>query len=341
MTSRAPVVRGWLTGLAAMLASCDTSAPPPGAPRASGYVEATDVRVASRVAGRLASVTVGEGQKVEAGSVVATIATTELDLAIGRARAEREQAVAQLRLVDAGSRIEDIRQAEATLSAARSDRATVATELAAARVDEARFTQLVEKRAGSEKQKDDAVVRRALTEARLRSADDRIAAAEAALDRLRAGARVEEVAAARARVAAADAAIAILVNDRAEATIRSPTAGVVTARLAEPGELVPAGGPILTVVDLDRAWATAFVEEPVVPTLRLGQPAEIVTDAGDRLPGTLAFISPRAEFTPRTVQTAAERAKLVYRVRVETDNRAGVLKPGMPVEVAFGPRGGQ
>jgi HlyD family secretion protein len=97
------------------------------------------------------------------------------------------------------------------------------------------------------------------------------------------------------------------------------------------------------VIDLDRAWADAYVEEPLVPSLKIDEAATVITDAGNRLAGRIAFISPRAEFTPRNVQTAAERAKLVYRVKVTVDNRQGVLKPGMPVEVEFGgaPAGGR
>ena len=70
----------------------------------------------------------------------------------------------------------------------------------------------------------------------------------------------------------------------------------------------------------------------MVPSLKIGQPATIVTDAGQRLQGTITFISPKAEFTPRNVQTAEERSKLVYRVKVSANNASGVLKPGMPVE---------
>jgi HlyD family secretion protein len=94
-------------------------------------------------------------------------------------------------------------------------------------------------------------------------------------------------------------------------------------------------------VDLDHAWASVYVEEPLVPTLRIDQPATVVTDAGDRIAGKITFISPQAEFTPRNVQTSAERAKLVYRVKVTVDNQKGVLKPGMPVEVEFGAGGGR
>jgi HlyD family secretion protein len=165
------------------------------------------------------------------------------------------------------------------------------------------------------------------------AASDRTRAAAAAVARLRAGARAEEIAAARARVEGADAQIGALEQNRADATIVAPSAGTIISRLVEPGELVAAGTPVAVVVDLDHAWANAYVEEPLVPGLRLNQQATVVTDGGDRLPGTIAFISPRAEFTPRNVQTADERARLVYRVKVTVDNREGILKPGMPVEV--------
>jgi HlyD family secretion protein len=78
-----------------------------------------------------------------------------------------------------------------------------------------------------------------------------------------------------------------------------------------------------------------FVPEPMVPRIKLGQAATVRTDAGDRVPGKVTFVSPRAEFTPRNVQTADERSKLVYRVKVTVDNAAGVLKQGMPVDADF------
>ena len=92
----------------------------------------------------------------------------------------------------------------------------------------------------------------------------------------------------------------------------------------------------MLLVDLERAWASAYVEAPLVPALKLDQAATVVTDRGDRLPGRISFIASKEEFTPRNVQTSAERAKLVYRVKVTVDNRQGVLKVGMPVEVEFG-----
>ena len=305
-------------------------------PRATGYVEATDVRVASRVAGRVATVTVTEGARIAAGAVIATVETTDVEFAIARARAERAQAAAQVNLLLAGARREDIQQAEAQANAATGDRKAAESEVAAARSDEARFEQLLRNRAGSEKQRDDARARRELAEARLRASQDRVAAANSAVDRLKAGARVEELAAARARVAAVDAQIAALEHDKKEAVISAPVAGVVASRLVEPGELVGIGTPIAVIVDLDHAWANVYLEETLVPQVRLDQPATVVTDAGDRLEGRVSFIASRAEFTPRNVQTANERAKLVYRLKVSVDNSKGILKPGMPVEVDLG-----
>ncbi len=303
---------------------------------ASGYVEATTVRVSSKIAGRIAAVNAVEGARIEAGAVVATMVTTDLEFARQRARAERDQAAAMLQLLLAGSRKEDIQQAEAQVATAESERLAVAAELTSARADEVRFEQLVRLNAGSTKQRDDAVTRRQLAEARLRAASDRLAAATSALDRQRAGARPEELSAARARVQVVSAQIAALEHDLTEAVITAPLAGIVSSRLAEPGEMVAAGTPIALIVDLDRAWASVYVPEPIVPRIAIDQPATVMTDAGDRIEGRVSFVSPKAEFTPRNVQTPDERAKLVYRVKVSVDNRRGILKPGMPVTVDLG-----
>jgi membrane fusion protein YbhG len=321
-----------LGGILAAGAACAGRAPTQGH-RASGYVDATDVRIAAKVPGRVLSVSVNEGSRVKAGDPVATLSTEDLDLALQRVQAERRQAEAQLRLLRAGSRPEDIRQAEAQVAVAAADEQAADAELSAAGADEARFAQLVEKHAGATKPLDDAKTRRELAQARGKAAGDRRAAAEATLARVRVGARPEEIDAARARVAAVDAQIASLQHDRDETRIVAPSDGIVTSRLVEPGELVAVGTPAAVIIDLDHAWVNAYVEAPLVPTLRLDQAATVVTDAGDRLPGTIAFIAPKAEFTPRNVQTAAERARLVYRVKVTVDNRQGILKPGMPVEV--------
>jgi HlyD family secretion protein len=321
--------------VAAVLASACTSADDGLVVRATGYVDATEVRLSSRVPGRVEEVFVIEGQSIEQGAPVARLSPAEIDLVLERVRAERRAAAAQVQLLRRGARDEDIRQAEAQVAAARAEVTAAEAEQAAARADEARFAQLVERRAGAEKPRDDARARRELADARLQAAAERVQAAAAALARLEAGARAEEIDAAVARMAAADAQIASLEHDRSDLSIVAPTGGIVSARLVEPGELIGVGAPVATIVDLARAWVNAYVEEPLVPSLRIGSDVIVVTDSADRLTGAVAFVAPRAEFTPRNVQTADERARLVYRVRVNVDNREGILKPGMPVTVEW------
>ena len=316
---------------AAVAAACGGRAQE-SAQRASGYIEATDVRVAPQVGGRLIEVAVAEGDGVAAGALIAKLETADTEIALRRAEADRDQAVAALKLLEAGARGEDIRQARAQAESAQADVVAVESELQSATADLQRFDALLQANAGSRKQRDDAATRREVAAARVNAARERARAANEAVARLRAGARPEEIAGARARVAAADAQIAALRKSLTDAVLTSPVAGIVTAKLADTGETIAPRTPVVAITDLDHAWANVYVDEPVVPRLRLGQPVTLVTDAGQRLQGTITFISPKAEFTPRNVQTAAERSKLVYRIKVSTDNRDGVLKPGMPIE---------
>ena len=318
-----------LCGIAA--ANCRGNAAD-GPERATGYVEATEVRVAPEVGGRVTELAVAEGDRVAAGAVIARLDTSDVLLLKRKAEADRDQAEAQLRLLQAGSRAEDIRQSRAQADSAQADVQAAESELQAAAADLQRFEALLQSNAGSRKQRDDAATRRDIAEARVRAARDRARAATEGVARLRAGARPEEIAAARARVAGVDAQIATLDKSLADAVLKSPVAGIVTAKLVDAGEMVVPRTPLVIVTDLDRAWANVYVDEPTVPRLRLGQKATLLTDAGQRLEGTITFISPKAEFTPRNVQTADERSKLVYRIKVTVDNREGILKTGMPVE---------
>ena len=161
--------------------------------------------------------------------------------------------------------------------------------------------------------------------ARVQAAKDRAQASNEVVARLRAGARREEIAAAQARVDAVDAQLATLRKTLADAKLTSPVGGIVTSRLVDPGELIAPRTPVVVITDLDRAWANVYVDEPVVPRLSLGQTIPLLTDAGQRLEGRITYISPKAEFTPRNVQTAEERTKLVYRIKVTADNRQGIL----------------
>ena len=329
MTTRSPVP----TLVALLLAAGCAPEAPDDSIRVSGFVEATEVQMSSEAGGRVIELRVSEGDRVNAGDVIARIDTRDTELQIQRLRADRAAADAQLRLLRAGSRVQDIRQAEAQVRAAEADVTTVEAEMKSAQIELDRFEALLQANAGSRKQRDDAQARVDVARERRRSAAERVDAAREAAGRLQSGARPEEIDAARARVDSVDAQIASLQKGVADATVIAPLAGVVTQTLIDAGELIARGTPIAVVTDLDHAWANLFVPEPMIPRIALGQATTVVTDAGGAgLPGKVTFISPRAEFTPRNVQTAEERSKLVYRIKVAVDNRAGTLKQGMPVD---------
>jgi len=308
-------------------------APPADRVRVSGQVEATEVQVASQVPGRLLERKVAEGGRVEKGATVAVLDTADAELAAARTRAERAQAEAQLRLVQAGPRPEDVRQAEAQVAASQAEVTPAEAELAAAELDVQRFEQLLAANSGSRKQRDDAVARRNVARERVQAARERIKVAQEGVARVKAGARREELDVARTRIDAVSAQLATLEKAIADATIVAPVSGVVTTTIADEGELVQPRAPLMVITDLDHAWANVYVDEPVVPRLRVGDAVTLFTDAGGPgVPGTISYISERAEFTPRNVQTADDRSKLVYRIKVAVDNATGVFKTGMPVE---------
>jgi HlyD family secretion protein len=317
------------------IAAC-SEPPPANEVRVSGHVEATTVRLAAKAGGRIVTLAVKEGDRVEAGAMILHLDTRDAELAIQRAKADRAQAEAQLRLVQAGARPEDIRQADAQTQAARDEVQAARAELQAADKDLERFEALLQANAGSQKQRDDAATRRDVARERVQAAESRVRALEQSGVRLRAGSRREEVDVARARVAAADTQIASAEETLADATLVSPVGGVVTEKLAEAGEIIAPRTPVVVLTDLSRPWADVFVPETAIPRIRIGQTATLFTDAGGAgLPGSITYISPKAEFTPRNVQTAEERSKLVYRVRISADNKDGILKQGMPVEAVI------
>jgi HlyD family secretion protein len=290
---------------------------------ASGHVEATEVRVATKVAGTLASLRFEEGDVVKVDQLLAEIDTTDTRLALGVARGDRDQAAAQLQLMLAGARREDIADAEAQVQRAEAD-------MLVAQKDLDRMEGLLASGSGTAKGRDDARARRDVAASVLTSAKER-------LKKLSVGNRPEEIEAARARLASADARVAQLDQQLKDAAIASPVAGVVTEKVSERGELVARGTVIAVVTDLANPWLTVYVAEPDVPRLRIGQDVEVVTDAGDKRTGRLAYVSSQAEFTPKNVQTRDERVKLVYRLKVTLPNSDGLFKPGMPAEAAFQP----
>ncbi len=312
----------WIFVLVVLAAGCRRS-PDEGLIVASGHVEATEVLVSTKVAGILERLLVDEGAVVKSGQELARLDTTDTTLALRAADAEHALAVADLQLRLNGSRIEDVREAEAQVVRARAD-------VEGAQKDLERMEGLLSVGSGTAKARDDARTRRDVANASLEAALERAR-------RLQAGSRREEKDAARARVAAAAARIAQLQQQLTDAVIVSPLAGVVTEKLAEAGELAARGTGIVVVTDLANAWLNAYLTEPDLSRIRLGQPAEVTTDDGQTRKGRLSFVASRAEFTPKNIQTRDERVKLVYRIKVTLENGDGLFKPGMPATARLQP----
>jgi HlyD family secretion protein len=289
---------------------------------ASGHVEATEVRLAAKVGGRLLEAPLEEGDAVEAGQLVARFETVDEEHRLAAARASRDAADAQLRLLLAGTRAEDLQRAEDRLGQARA-------ELDAASRDLVRLEGLADRGSATEKARDDARTRREV-------AERAVAAARAELDKLVAGPRREEIETARAQRAAATANVAAIEQRITDATVLAPRDGDVTERIAEPGEVLPVGAPLAVLTDLRRPWLNVWIDEPSLSRVRLGDRVEVRVDGRDEaFEGSVSFISPVAEFTPKNVQTPEERAKLVFRIKVALDNQDGTFKPGMPADAWF------
>ncbi|MCA9726664.1 MAG: efflux RND transporter periplasmic adaptor subunit [Candidatus Eisenbacteria bacterium] len=293
----------------------------------SGHIEATEVRISSKTTGRLSQLMIDEGDRVQSGQVLAQVDTTDLHISRRAADAERALAEAELRLRMAGARSEDIAAARAGMQQAE-------TELAAAEKDLSRIRALLETGSATQKMEDDAQARRDVAQGRLDAAREQ-------WQRLKRGSRPEEIDAAAARLDAADARVAQIRQQIADARIVAPSAGRVTEKLAEPGELLGVGSPVVILTNLDSPWLTVYLSEPDLGRVALGQDVDVTTDGGEERKGTLTYVSSEAEFTPRNVQTRDERVKLVFEARVGLENPDGIWKPGMPAEASLQTRRAQ
>lgn len=312
--------------LAVALAACRwpwEPARPPATLELSGTVDARQVDLSFQVGGRIARLLTDEGRSVRAGDAVAELDATDLRLAAQRAAAQSESARKALAVLQAGARPQELRQAQAALQQAHADRVFADHEVA-------RTAQLIEQHFVAPQQMD-----------RVRSTADAAAAREdqarEALALLRAGARKEDIERASADVQAAEAAQRSTERQLGYVLLAAPAGGTVSVRLADAGQVVAAGQPVFRLAELSRPWVRAYLAEADLPRVQLGQRAQVRVDG---LPGKvfaahLSFISPQAEFTPKTVETRALRVDLVYRVTVDVEDPQRLLKIGMPADVTF------
>ena len=214
---------------------------------------------------------------------------------------------------------------ESTLAAAQSNVASDGFDLVEKQRDYARAEELVKTNAISVQGRD-----LAFTAARQ-------SAAALAHDQAMEQVATTNVALGKANQAAVASKLALDEVTLGYTTLRAPFDGVISVRQAELGQLAGPGVAIFTLDDLDHVWLRAYVNEPDIGKIRLNEPVDVTTDTypGKIYHGRISFISPDAEFTPKTVETHAERVTLVYRIRIDIDNPTHELLPGMPADASI------
>jgi HlyD family secretion protein len=277
----------------------------------NGRIEATEIDVATKLAGRLQDVLVREGDFVQAGQVLAHMQIDTLRAQRDEAAAQNQQALNAVQSARAQvvARQSDVQAAQAVVAQREAD-------LDAARRRFARSETLARAGASSMQERDDDRARVSGAGAAVSAAGAQVAAAQAAVEAAKA-----QVVGAQSTVAASQATIARIDADIKDSALTAPRDGRVQLRLANPGEVLGSGGRVLNLVDVSDVYMTFFVPSAIAGRVAMGGQARIVLDAAPDtvIPARISFVSATAQFTPKTVETASEREKLMFRVRAKID----------------------
>jgi len=339
----------------------------------SGRVEVDQVGVGSKIGGRVARILAEEGESVEAGAVLIELERDEEEAALAQAKAETQRAQANLDLLLAGTRAEDMRRAEAVVAATRAqldlrrkgfrdeevrqaeaevDSARSVLDLAQREFERARdllASGTMDRQQFDVRQNALETAKAALEVAEQRQsmmrtgsrpeeiamAEAQLAQSEADLERLRNGARPEEIAAARAAVASAQANVARIDAQIAELTIAAPAPALVDLLDLEPGDLVRASQTVAMLNLESTPWVRVYVPESRLAEVRAGQKVLVSVDSwpGRDFPGVVRRLSAEAEFTPRNVQTVEKRSQLVFEAKIDVSEGGEDLRSGMYADV--------
>lgn len=302
------------------LASCESAKAGGPADPLQGVIEYDDRLLGFEVSGRVQAIAVQRGQEVAADAPLVKLDDT-LEAPVRDLRAaDLAGAEAQLRLLKAGARGEEIRASAAEVAALQSQEDILDKNLR-------RQQTLLASGALSQSTLDD-------TAAQLRGTSERRRAAEERLLAQRNGARGDEIAAAVARVQGAQASLAAQSARLTRYALRSPAAGSIVDVHVEVGELVAPGTPAITLADLSHPFVDVFVPQARAHELKVGDPLQILVDGiGAPLPGRIEHVFPKTEFTPRFLFSEGERPNLVLRMRVRVDDPDHVLHSGVPAFV--------
>jgi HlyD family secretion protein len=297
--------------------------PSSGALTLYGNVDIREVDLAFGTSERISDLLVEEGDRVEAGQVLGRLRTEKLQAAVAAAEADATAQQEALHRLRAGSRPEEIGRARALVDA-------VKALVRYTRLSYERQEKLGQENLASPEEVDQA---RALADA----TQGAIKAAEQNYALTAAGARVEDIAEAAARLEARRASLTLARQQLADATLASPAAGIVRDRILEPGDMASPQTPALTLALTEPMWVRAYVPEPDLGRVAPGMSAEVRTDSYPHkvYKGWVGFISPTAEFTPKNVETADLRTRLVYQVRIIVCNPRNELRLGMPATVTI------
>jgi HlyD family secretion protein len=286
-----------------------------------GNVDIREVNLGFRVAGKLSNLVYDEGHKVKAGEVIAKLDDEPFRNQVASATAQAKSLMERLKLRKTGNRPQEIAQARALV------REREVTAANAKRLFQRSENTLAIKGISAQ-DRDNAESSYRVAEARLTSARQNLALLEA-------GSRVEDIAQARADLGQATATLAIAELLVKDTVLTSPSDGIILTRAQEAGAILQAGTTVFTVSLQSPVWVRAYVDEPDLGHIHPGSKVEIFTDSRQGKPysGKIGFVSPRAEFTPKTVETPNLRTALVYRLRIVVDNPDEGLRQGMPVTI--------
>ncbi len=291
--------------------------------RLMGHIEATETNLGFKVPGKISAIHFEEGQIIKAGQVMAELESEDLRQEVDLAAARLESAQANLEKLRAGFRPQEVREAQAAMAKARAD-------FDDKKKDFWRMQNLFQRRVVSGSARDRAEAAYLMAKEALRQTQEKY-------DLMESGYRQEDIEKARAEFEEDRASLELAKTRLSYATIRSPVNAVVLSRPAEPGQVAAVGATVLVLGDLDKAYFEGWIPETELAKVTYGQKASITTDTypGKQYPGWVSYISSKAEFTPKTVETYKERVTLVYRTKIRVENPNYELKPGMPAEAVI------
>jgi HlyD family secretion protein len=286
-----------------------------------GSVDIREAMLAFRVSGRVADIRVDEGDAVKAGDVLAVLDTEPLRNALEAAEAALTSMAARNSMIHVGNRNEDVAQAKARMEAAEA-------ALTNAQQQYDRMSALLPSGIVSQDSVDTAKTARDSAAANLRAAEEQHKA-------IGTGFRHEEKAESDGQLRQAAANLETSRLAIKDATLLAPSDGYILTRAIEKGEMLQAGSPAFSLSLTDPVWIRAYVEEPQLGFFNTGTKVRLYTDSRPKNPysGTVGFVSPTAEFTPKSVETADLRTALVYRLRIVVDDPDPMLRQGMPITV--------